>query len=136
MRELSGSVDDRGRPLVQVRIPGRDDDLLVVVDTAFTGELLLSHSDALQWGTLVLDVEADIELGDRSTLTARQGLMTIDWLGTILDITVQVTPDVVFRSARTQRDGDPVGLLGTTLLSQLVMTIDFPQRRVLLQQPD
>ncbi len=134
MRELTGSVDDRGRPLVRVRIPGKDDELLVILDTAFTGELLLSQQDAQQWGTLVLDVEADIELGDRSTLTAKQGLLTIDWLGRELDVTVQVTPNATSRSASMRRDGDPVGLLGTTLLNQALLTIDFPQRRVQLQQ--
>ena len=118
MHEPTGSVDDRGRPLLRLRVTDMDDDLLVVVDTAFTGELLLSQTDAAQWGVIVLDVEADIELGDRSTLIAEQGLVTIDWLGMLRDVTVQVTPEPARQPARARPDGAPVGLLGTTLLGR------------------
>ena len=116
-----------------MRLVGKDDELLVIVDTAFTGELLLSRDDAMQWGVLLLDVESSLELGDRSTLTAKQGLVSIDWLGSHVDATVQVTPDL---AGRPRREAEPAGLLGAGLLAAVRMTIDYPQRTVALRVVD
>ena len=134
MHELTGSVDDRGRPLLRLRLPGKDDELLVIVDTAFTGELLLSETDALTWGVLVLNVEADVELGDGSTVVVKQGLVTIDWLGTLVDATVQVTTSAAPPKPRVRSDGEPVGLLGTAMLREAVIQIDFPQQHLRLSR--
>ncbi len=105
--------------------------MLAIVDTAFTGELLLAEADARAWGVVVLDVEAALELGDRTTMTAKQGIVTLQWLGQAIDVTVQVTPDPVRQ--RSRQDGEPVGLLGTGLLNSVVLTIDFPRRSVMLK---
>lgn len=141
MHEVIGSVDDRGRPLVRLQLQGREDDMLVIVDTAFTGELLLSSNEALQWGVMILDVESDLELGDYSKVVAKQGLVTAEWLGRQLDVTVQVTPDPTTpagsRQQERRRDGAPVGLLGTGMLSRAILSIDFPQRVVSVRpEPD
>ena len=135
MHELTGSVDDRGRPRLRLRLPGKDDELMVIVDTAFTGELLLSETDALAWGVLVLNVEADVELGDGSTVVVKQGLVTIDWLGTPVDATVQITKYPEPKKSRMQRDGEPIGLLGTAMLQETFIQINFPQRHVLVGKP-
>jgi hypothetical protein len=131
--ELTGSVDARGCPLLRLRVAGKDDDLLVIIDTAFTGELLLQHADAVQWGVLILDVEASIELGDGTRGIAKQGLVALEWLGRPLDVTVQVPPEPATRPARTRQADEPIGLLGTALLRDVVPSIDFPRSSVTLQ---
>jgi hypothetical protein len=131
--DMRGSVDDRVRPLIRLRVAEKDDDLLVIIDTAFTGELLLQHAEALQWGVVILDVEASIELGDGSTGRAKQGLVSIDWLGRPMDVTIQVTPAIQARTMPPRREGLPAGLLGTALLKDVVLTIDFPKSEVILR---
>ena len=73
MSDLTGSIDERRRPLLRVPVPERDD-LLAVVDTAFTGELLVDEDVARDWGVVAVDVDADIELGDGSRRVVKQGL--------------------------------------------------------------
>jgi predicted aspartyl protease len=118
---------------MRLRVVDRDDDLLVIIDTAFTGELLLQHGDAVEFGVLILDVEAAIELGDGSVGRVKQGLITIDWLGRSMDATVQVSPMPQNPSVQLRREGAPVGLLGTALLKTVVLSIDFPKSEVVLR---
>lgn len=132
MPELIGGLDERRRPLLRVPVRGNDD-ILVIIDTAFTGELLLDEVGARQWGVVVVDVEAAIELGDGSRRLVKQGLLTIDWLDGLKDVTVQIIPQ---GSHRTRPDGNPGALIGTELLASYVRLIDFPGSHVSLATPD
>lgn len=132
MPELIGSLDERKRPLLRVPVPGHDD-ILAIIDTAFTGELLLDEADAQQWGVVIVDVESAIELGDGSKRLVKQGLVTIDWLDGSQDVTVQIIPREL---RRTRPDGSPGALIGTELLASYVLLIDFPGSFVTLSTPD
>jgi predicted aspartyl protease len=121
--DLIGSVDGRRRPLVRVPVTARDD-LLAIVDTAFTGELLLDEEIARSWAVLMLDVRANVELGDGTRREVKQGLLTVTWLGVDRDVTVQVVPRAL--SPRFRQDGDPFALVGTELLNDQILLVDFP----------
>ncbi len=135
MPELIGSLDSRRRPLVRVPVSGKDD-LLAIIDTAFTGELLVDDDVARSWGVVVLDVEAQIEMGDGSRRDVKQGLLTVVWFGRERDATVQV----VGRSAndsprRPRQDGEPVALLGTELIAPGILNVNFATGVVTIEQP-
>ena len=71
----------------------------------------------------------DVCPGRLQTASAR----TIRWSSEGSLLRMQVTPDAPGHPARVRRDGEAVGLIGTTLLAQVVMTIDFPRRHVVLR---
>lgn len=121
-----------------LRIPvANHDDILAIVDTAFSGELLLDEVVARSWGVIVLDVDAMLELGDGSKRIAKQGLLTFHWLGEERDVTVQVVPRAAEHDERgARRDGEPIALLGTELLANAVLTVNFPAGRVTVRQSD
>ena len=48
MAKVIGSVDGRRRPVI--RIEGKGDSLLLVVDTGFNGDLMLTRAAARQLG--------------------------------------------------------------------------------------
>jgi predicted aspartyl protease len=123
--ELIGSLDDRRRPVLRVPISGKDD-ILAIVDTASTGELLLDEEIAQSWGVLVLDVGAEIELGDGSRKFVKQGLLTVTWFGRERDATVQIVDrDPGVSGRRAPRDAEPFALVGTELLAPDVLNVNF-----------
>jgi hypothetical protein len=125
MSELIGSLDHRRRPLIRVPASGKDD-LLAIIDTAFTGELLLDEMVAQSWGVLVVDAETKIELGDGSVKVVKQGLLTVTWFDEQRDATVQiVSRDPNTSGRRPRQDGEPFALLGTELLAPDILTVDF-----------
>ena len=76
MPELIGGVDQRRRPLLRVPAPGKDD-ILTIIDTAFTGEVLMDEDTARTFDVLLLDVGAAIERGDGTRRDVNQGLLTV-----------------------------------------------------------
>ena len=122
MAKVTGSVDERGRPLV--RLEGKTDSVLLVVDTGFNGDLMTSRE-----GARLLGVEPDIdvtevELGDGRTVKVNEGRATIIWLEQARRVRVLVSDD-------WNPAGDaPVGLLGTQLLVPHLLLIDFAEGTV------
>jgi hypothetical protein len=123
MPELIGGVDQRRRPLLRVPVPGKDD-ILTIIDTAFTGEVLMDEDTARIFDVLLLDVGAAIELGDGTRRDVNQGLLTVVWFGTERDVTVQVVPRDPLKDRRIIGDGEPGALLGTELIAPDRLTID------------
>lgn len=134
MSELIGSLDSRRRPLMRVPVEGKDD-LLAIIDTAFTGELLMDEETAQIWGVVVLDVNAQIELGDGSRREVKQGLLTVTWFGRDHDATVQVVRRSTGQSPhRPRRDGEPVALVGTELIAPDILNVNFTSGVVTIEQ--
>ena len=134
MPELIGSLDSRRRPLMRVQVEGKDD-LLSIIDTAFTGELLVDEDIAQSWGVVVLDVNAQIELGDGSRCEVQQGLLTVVWFGRNHDATVQVVRRATGQSQhRPRRDGEPVALLGTELIAPGSLNVNFTSGVVTIEE--
>ena len=131
MADLTGSVDDRRRPLLRMPVPGHDD-LLAIIDTAFTGQLLVDEQIAGTWGVVVIDIKADVELGDGSRHVVKQGLLSVSCFDTMRDVTVLVVAHDPSRRARL--DGEPVALVGTELLFPDILTVNFSSGLVTIQQ--
>lgn len=111
--------------MMRVPVSGKDD-LLAIIDTAFTGELLLDEDIARSGGVLVLDVSAQIELGDGSHKVVKQGLLTVTWFGEERDATVQIVArDPTTSGRRPRQDGEPFALVGTELLAPDILTVNF-----------
>jgi hypothetical protein len=134
--ELIGSLDNRRRPLMRVPVPGKDD-LLAIIDTAFTGELLLDEDIAQSWGVLILDVGAEIELGDGSLRAVKQGLLTVTWFGQERDATVQIVArDPNSSGRRSRQDGEPFALVGTELLTPDILCVNFTTHVVSIKRAE
>ena len=122
MAKVIGSVDNRGRPIIRVKVGG--DDILTVIDTGFNGDLMVTPEAARVMGIAVGGDETDIVLGDGTTTRVFEDRMLLDWLGQRRWVRVLVSS--------TWRSGpdDPAGLLGTELLKPHLLLVDFGQRTV------
>ena len=78
MAQVIGSVDERGRPVV--RIEGRQESVLVIVDTGFNGDLMTTRDAATLLGADPLRRETEVELGDGRTVRVYETRATIMWL--------------------------------------------------------
>lgn len=122
MAQVVGSVDNRGRPLV--RLPAIEDDLLLMIDTGFNGDLMLSRAGAKHLGLAVSGETTSVELGDGSSGYVYTIQMTIEWLS------VRRTIDVLVPDIWRPTGDDPVGLIGTKLLTPHLLLVDFASRTV------
>ena len=128
MAKVIGAVDLRGRPVI--RIEGKQDSILVVVDTGFNGDLMVSRDAARLLGVDPISTEAEIELGDGRTGRVNEARATITWLEQQRRIRVLVADDWA-------ATGDaPVGLLGTDLLAPHLLLIDFTAGTVEIETQD
>jgi hypothetical protein len=124
MPDISGGVDLRGRPIVRLKIAGFDDELLAMVDTGFNDELLMSEADAAVWGVVAAGLASKLELGDGTLIFARRGTVNAVWMGERRVFRVQITPNV----KGTRQADAPVALIGTRLLADDKLEIDFPRK--------
>ena len=125
---MIGSVDLRGRPVI--RIEGKQESILVVVDTGFNGDLLVSRDAARRLGVDPISSEAAIELGDGRTVRVNEARATIKWLEQERRVRVLVSDDW------TATGDAPVGLLGTDLLVPHLLLIDFTAGTVEIESQD
>ena len=126
MATLIGSVDPRGRPLV--RLEGKHESVLVLIDTGFNGELMLTRDAARLVGADSFYDEAEIELADGRTARVFEGRATITWLGNERRVRVFVSDERF-----THRSDEPAGLLGAGLLAPNLLTIDFAAGTVTIE---
>ena len=117
MAKVIGSIDQRGRPVI--RVEGKLESILVVVDTGFNGDLLLAREAARLLEVDPVSKETEIELGDGRTVVVNKARATITWLEQARRVRVLVSNDWI-----TTGDA-PVGLLGTDLLAPHLLLIDF-----------
>jgi len=134
--DLEGSVDDRKRPLVRIETPGFTDPLVAFVDTGFNGALLIDETQAARLGfSVATDSVKPVQLANQRNEDFRLGQGNFIWLGerrTIVAYVLIETPDE--RRARNARKTEEEILIGTELLSDCRLQIDFPARRVLISK--
>jgi predicted aspartyl protease len=134
--DLEGSVDDRKRPLVRIETPGFTDPLLAFVDTGFNGALLLDEGQAARLGfSVVGDSIRPVQLASQRNEDFMVGQGSFLWLGERRTITAYIlieTQDE--RRARNARKTEEEILIGTDLLSDCRLQIDFPARKVLISK--
>jgi predicted aspartyl protease len=125
LAKIVGAIDDLGRPVVRVEVPGRDG-FLAVVDTGFNRSLLLQAAEAAAMGFIRTDSEEIVELGTTARASVVPALGTIRWL----DRTLQVEAFVSDEPAATNRPDTARALLGTALLADCLLLVDFSGRVV------
>jgi predicted aspartyl protease len=135
--DLEGSVDDLNRPLVRIEAPGFADPLLAFVDTGFNGgALLLDETQATRLGfSVARDSIKPVRLASQRNENFLVGRGSFVWLGerrAIIAYILIETQDE--RRARNARKTEEEILIGTDLLSDCRLEIDFPARKVLISK--
>jgi len=131
---LRGSIDDWNRPLVRIAAPGFFDPLVAFIDTGFNGATIV---DEIQASRLGFDVAnkwyARVGLASLREEHFQLCRGTFPWFGEQVPITAFVleeTPEQ--RRARTARKTEEEVLIGTELLLDCRLELDFPARTVLI----
>jgi len=122
------------RPLVKIETPGFTDPLLAFVDTGFNGALLVDERQAARLGfSVVRNAVAPVRLASQRNENFLRGRGSFLWLGERRAIVAYVlieTPGE--RRARNARKTEEEILIGTELLADCRLEIDFPARKVLI----
>ncbi|MHB8270301.1 hypothetical protein [Bradyrhizobium sp.] len=134
--DLEGSVDDLKRPLVRIETPGFDDPLVVFVDSGFNGALLIDETQAARMGFSVARNSATpVRLASQRSENFSLGEGSFIWLGERRTIIAHVLIETQGeRRARNARKTEEEVLIGTGLLSDCRLEIDFPARKVLISK--
>jgi predicted aspartyl protease len=133
LAEIIGHVDTRDRPIVSLTLPGLDDDLLVIVDTGFNGQLLIYETELSRFNFVPHETTVPVELAGRERRRLSVMRSRITWFGQVRDVDVFVAPGGQRRAALPD---ESVGLLGTALLCPHRLTIDFATRRVVISESE
>jgi len=132
---IHGTVDPLNRPYIRVEAPGNHS-VLLIVDTGFNRPLLVNRHIMYRLGLENCTIDTDVgpermELGDYSQSEALVGLVRIIWFGQERLVDCLVTTQI---PQRPPREDEPVGLLGTELLLDCQLSIDFPARSLKIQR--
>jgi predicted aspartyl protease len=132
--DLEGSVDDLNRPLVRIETPGFTDPLVAFVDTGFNGTLLIDERQAARLGfSVAKDSITQVRLASKENFLVGQGIFI--WLGERRTILAHVLIETRGeRRAGNARETEEEILIGTGLLSDCRLEIDFPARKVLISK--
>jgi hypothetical protein len=125
LAKIVGSIDGLGRPVVRIQVAGHDD-ILAIVDTGFNGSLMLESIEARQKGFVIDELTELVELGTTARVEVRRATGTIDWLGrpTVVDALISDEP------SRPGATDVARALLGTALMSDCLLLVDFPNKLV------
>jgi predicted aspartyl protease len=134
--DLEGSVDDLKRPLVRIETPGFTDPLVAFVDTGFNGAILIDETQAARLGfSVARDSIRPVQLASQRNENFLFGQGSFIWLGERRTITAYVLIETQGkRRARNARKTEEEILIGTELLSDCRLEIDFPARKVLISK--
>ena len=136
MSEIFGHVDERDRPIVSLSVHGQEDSFLVIVDTGFSGQLLINDTEIPRLRCEITGIDLPVEFANRERRMLSLARSRIVWFGEPQDVHVWVTTR---EPGRTALSDEPVGLLGTALLNPHRLMVDFAARRVVIsnnEQPD
>jgi predicted aspartyl protease len=127
-----GSVDARGRPLLRLAIQGAEDEILVVVDTGFNGDLFISLSDAGKLGIRLSGIEEKVEVAGGVVQRVDNTTCELMWFGKprLVDVIIGLEP------APPRREEDPIALIGTGLLKPHLLLIDYAAGTVEIERQD
>jgi predicted aspartyl protease len=134
--DLEGSVDDRKRPLVRIETPGFTDPLVAFVDTGFNGALLIDETQAARLGFSVeRNTITPVRLASQRNEDFLFGQGSFMWLGERRTVIAYVLIETQGeRRVRNARKTEEEILIGTELLSDCRLEIDFPARKVLISK--
>jgi predicted aspartyl protease len=131
--DLGGSVDDVGQPMVRIKVLNYSDSVIAFIDTGFNGALLIDETQAQRMGLSIAPprVTEQVRLASQRNerfLVARGDFL---WFGERRKVTALVMAEPAqARSARRLRTVEEEILIGTELLKDCRLEIDFPKRTV------
>jgi predicted aspartyl protease len=120
-----------GRPLVRVEVPGRDG-FLAVLDTGFNRTLMIGAAEAVAMGFTITEESEVVELATTAKVQVRQALGTIWWMNREVKIEALISNV----PASTHRPDTARALVGTELLSDCLLLVDFATRVVEIETQD
>lgn len=124
---IRGSIDSLRRPYISVDAPGNHS-VLLHIDTGLNRKLVVNRHALYRLGaenfTLDYKTYQPVQLADLSRTDAFVGLVRLIWFGQTEWIEALITTYV---PRQPPRDKDPVGLIGTELLRDCRLMVDFPQ---------
>lgn len=129
MAKVIGSVDDLGRPVVRIEVPDRDG-FLAVVDTGFNRSLMLLMPEAQAMGFVVTDDTETVELGTAMKTKVLRARGMVRWL----DRTIQVEALVSDEPMPVSGHDNARALIGTELLLNCLLLVDFVARGVEIEE--
>ena len=103
----------------------------MTVDTGFNRQLLIHRSDIARLHCDFFDLAIAVELAGRERRTLEVARSQILWFERSRDVEVLIGPG---SQPRTALADEPIGLIGTALLSPHKLTIDFAARRVVISE--
>lgn len=145
MEIMEGFLDEFLFPCVRLQFVGYPDPLEVHIDTGFNRELLIPESQeyiltvGLRWeGDYVGGKEEEMTYADGTKKRADYAYATIKWFGKDRVVTAYIA-----RRTDAERREDKKGrgrkrdiiLLGTELLADCTLEINFSERKVLIKKP-
>jgi predicted aspartyl protease len=131
LARVRGNVDDLGRPVVRIEVPGRDG-FLAVVDTGFNRALLLQTAEAAAMGFVRTDNEEIVELGTALRAKTVIAIGSIRWLDRVIRVGALVSDEPV----TLNRPNSARALIGTELLAGCLLLVDFAARVVEIETQD
>ena len=116
---MDGHLDERGQPVISIRLAGSTQPVTFLIDTGFDGEIL-RYEDQLSRAGIPLTYEnmTRARLADGSEATLFIATAGVEWHGDPRQISIDVIPRAAPPSAW--------GLLGCGLLRDSRLAIDFP----------
>ena len=123
---LEGRLNQHGMPIVDIRVEGFPGPLSVLVDTGFNGELIISEEQARGAGILYLPghvYPAMVANAQRPGFYPGAGY--VSWFVERRGVDIHVLP-----GPTPQEPWTP--MIGTRLLANSRLEIDFPNRTILI----
>ena len=127
---IEGHVDELGRPLVRIRVAGLADSVLGLVDTGFNGTILIPRSQANAAGFYIFDPKIWVQVAIGSNQRTLMCDGTIEWFDRTIDVTMLVEIDDPHQQIV---DGEPIILIGTELLANSTLNIDFAASKIVIR---
>jgi predicted aspartyl protease len=106
---------------VRLTVADVEDEVLVLVDTGFNGQILMTAADAIALQVRRTKTQLKVELGDGVARSVNSGVTSVTWLGKIIEVEILIVDD----AANHASPDEPTILLGTRLLSPHLLLIDF-----------
>lgn len=145
MEIMEGFLDKFLFPCVRLQFVGCSDPLEVHIDTGFNRELLIPESQeyiltaGLRWeGDYVDGKEEEMIYADGTREQADYAYATIKWFGKDRIVTAYIarqTADEKRESKKGRGVKRGIILLGTELLADCTLEINFSERKVLIKKP-
>ncbi len=121
---MIGYLDEAKRPRIRVNVDGRRTSLSVeaLLDTEFNGDLCLPVEVAVQLGLEPIQV-VEVEKADESLESMLVFAGSIEWFGNPREVDILLTDT-------------SEALIGTRLLENTRVTLDFPESLVMIENKE